>query len=299
MRRAARPFTVVGLLAAALSAVGCTSAATTATAPSSGKCAISAANAPASFPFTGGRGSVTVTTTRDCTWSIEADAAWIAILGRRTGQGEGVVDYTVSENPVPSARTATLAVGTAAVQLSQAAAPCRYTISPANDSIEPSGGTRSFTVSTLSGCAWRASSRVGWISIDSAASGAASGVITLSIEENSGPSRVGTVDVADQTYTLVQGSPAGQSPLPPPPSPPPPEGEGEQVQLRGRVTSLSGICPFVSFVVNGRTVVAGIGTDYRRGRCGDLSNGDEVDVRGTLLSGAVQASRIEFRDDDD
>ena len=119
MRLVARLFAVAAALVAAQ---GCTQASTSLAGPSSSKCQITATNQPSSFPAGGGRGSVSIGATRDCAWAIAANAPWIAIAGERSGHGDGVVNYTVSENPVPSARSAALTIEDLQLPLSQAAA---------------------------------------------------------------------------------------------------------------------------------------------------------------------------------
>ncbi len=58
------------------------------------------------------------------------------------------------------------------------------------------------------------------------------------------------------------------------------------------------MCPNVTFIAAGRLVVANGSTEYRKGRCRDLSFGDRVKVRGTATPGSpVTADRIEFKDD--
>jgi hypothetical protein len=66
---------------------------------------------------------VTIRTARDCTWAVSANAPWIGIVGSGRGQGDGAVDYIVSANPVPVARSATISIEGVSVQLNQAAAP--------------------------------------------------------------------------------------------------------------------------------------------------------------------------------
>ena len=128
MRLLARLFAVAAALVAAQ---GCTQASTSLAGPSSSKCQITATNQPSSFPAGGGRGSVSIGATRDCAWAIAANAPWIAIAGERSGRGDGVVNYTVSENSVPSARSAALTIEDLQLPLSQAAAPCTFSIAPA------------------------------------------------------------------------------------------------------------------------------------------------------------------------
>ena len=74
----------------------------------------------------------------------------------------------------------------------------------------------------------------------------------------------------------------------------------ETVEFEGWVLLRSGDCPNISFLVGARSVVTNGRTDYKKGRCRDLSNGDFVKVRGTVVSGnSVTADRIEFRDERD
>jgi hypothetical protein len=62
---------------------------------------------------------------------------------------------------------------------------------------------------------------------------------------------------------------------------------------------LSGDCPSISFFAAGRIVITHAGTEFRRGRCRDLSFGDRVKVRGTTTPGnPVTAERVELKKDD-
>ena len=61
-------------------------------------------------------------------------------------------------------------------------------------------------VLTGSGCAWTATSNVGWITITSGASGTGGGQVTYSVTPNtSGATRTGTLTIAGQTFTITQG----------------------------------------------------------------------------------------------
>jgi hypothetical protein len=297
MRLVARLFGVAGVL---LATQGCTQSSTSLAEPSSSKCQITAANQPSSFPPAGGRGAVSIGATRDCAWSVAANAPWIAIAGERAGHGDAVVNYTVSENPVPSPRNGMLTVDAVQLALNQAAAPCTYSIAPLEASIGAGGGSLSFTVATLTGCPWSSVSNAPWIGISRGASGTASATVELTVGANGGSARDGTLSVAGRTFTAKQAgasAPAPPPPAPPPPSPPPP-GTPETVDFEGSVVALSGECPNVTFIANARLVVANGSTEFRHGRCRDLSLGDRVRVRGTTTLGSpVTADRIEFRDE--
>jgi Domain of unknown function (DUF5666)/Viral BACON domain len=319
MRLVARLFAVAAALVAAQ---GCTQASTSLAGPSSSKCQITATNQPSSFPAGGGRGSVSIGATRDCAWAIAANAPWIAIAGERSGLGDGVVNYTVSENPVPSARAAALTIEDLQLPLSQAAATCTFSVAPADASVAAAGGTLSFTLTTLSGCQWNAASQAGWIAVSSPATGTASTAVGVTIAVNAGAAREGAVTVGGTTFTVRQAGASGTpSPAPPPPAPPappsppapptpppppsppqPPVPGPEAVEFEGTIIALAGDCPNISFIAGTRLVATNSGTEFKNGRCRDLSFGDRVKVRGTTTPGSpVAADRVELkkRGDDD
>lgn len=308
MHIGARPFAPCVALVVAIATSGCTESTTSVAQPSASKCQITASNQPASYPSGGGRGSVSIGATRDCAWTITSNASWIGIAGDRSGIGEAVVNYTVSENSVPSARSAMLAVDAVQLPVSQAAAPCTYGIAPAEAALAGAAGAVSVGVTTLSGCAWTAASNASWLTITNGASGNTSATVSVAVAANTGAAREGTVTVAGKTFVARQvaasaptppSPPTPAPPPPPPPSPPPsPSPSPETVEFEGVVLLLSGNCPNISLLVSERGVVTNGRTEYKRGRCRDLSVGDHIKVRGTVVTGnPVTAERIEFRDE--
>jgi hypothetical protein len=314
-----RPFTAGSALMAVLAAAGCTQSSTSLAQPSSSKCQITATNQPASYPSSGGRGSVSISATRDCPWSVASNAPWIGIAGDRTGTGEAVINYTVLENSVPSPRSGMLSVDAVQLAVSQAAAPCTYAIAPSDASISAAGGGLSVAVATLSGCAWSAVSNAPWIAVSNGGTGSASATVTLSVSGNVGAAREGTVTVAGQAFTARQAAasasptpapapPAPTPPTPPPPPaptptptpPPPPPPSPETVEFEGWVLVRTGDCPNVSLVAGGRAIVTDGQTEFKKGRCRDLSIGDLIKVRGTVTGDSpVAADRIEFKNEKD
>src|SRR5262245_56748079 len=124
MRRSALSlFALAVAVAGAMAACTSSETSTAIVAPSSEKCQIDASSTPTAFPANGGPGTLNVSATRDCTWSLGTSASWVSI-STTTGQGSAAIPYTVGANPVPSARSATLSVGDRTVQLNQSAAPC-------------------------------------------------------------------------------------------------------------------------------------------------------------------------------
>jgi Domain of unknown function (DUF5666) len=67
----------------------------------------------------------------------------------------------------------------------------------------------------------------------------------------------------------------------------------------GRVSSLRGSCPNLTFVVSGTTISADGSTEYRAGNCGKVEEGLRVLVVGYRQSEAhVRAQRIDLKPKD-
>ena len=329
--RCTQRFAIAALaaVAGAFTAASCSQTETSITAPSDSgsRCQVTATPTPPSFPPPGGQGSVTIATTRDCTWSIATNAAWVSIAGERTGQGDATVAFNVAANPVPSPRSAAITVAGQSVAVSQQAAPCVFSLSRPNDTIAAEGGRLAVGVTTLAGCHWTVASAANWIVIASGSSGDASGTVGLSVAANGGAARAGQVNVAGQSYTVNQSaavvapppaptpspSPAPSpspnpapppSPPPPGPSPTPPPGPAPapaHVTFEGTISGLSGKCPNVSFTAGGRAIVTDGSTNYpKKVKCGDVRNGQNVAGEGDVqANGAIKATRLEVSGDDD
>lgn len=329
MRCRFRPLAALAACTLAAGTAACSSTQTSLNAPTSDKCAVTASSSPTAFTAAGGQGTVAVATARDCTWSISSDAPWVSIGGSHGGQGEASVPYTVAPNPVPTTRSAALVIGSQTVALSQAAAPCLFSLSRRGDAVGYTGGRLSFDVTTLTGCSWNAVSDASWLSIASGQSGTASGTVTLTAAANTGLSRVAHVNVAGQIYTAAQDAapiaPPLPTPAPPAPAPnpapsptpvpspaptpqpapaptpgPQPPPAGVSVDFKGTVSGAAGRCPNVTFTIGKQQVVVDGSTQYKRSDCSDLRNGHFVTGKGTTqTNGSLKATQIEVRDDDD
>ena len=86
---------------------------------------------------------------------------------------------------------------------------CAYTLSigPTVDA-DSHGGAFSVAVTTTpsTGCAWSAVSNAGWIHVTTGGSGTSNGTFAFSVDANTGPPRVGTLVIADETITFNQSS---------------------------------------------------------------------------------------------
>jgi hypothetical protein len=61
----------------------------------------------------------------------------------------------------------------------------------------------------------------------------------------------------------------------------------------GKISSVKGTCPNVTFDLKSYSVVANGATDYKRSSCKDLKNDRKVKVSGTLSGTTITASQIE------
>jgi len=278
----------------AASPAACSKTSTQVTAPSSVKCQVTAASSPATFGSAGGSGSLTVTAERDCTWSASADAPWIAFSGSTTGQGTAVLPYKVAANGAPAPRQGTIAVGDTQVQVAQDPAPCRFALSANAAHAGADATTVSVTVDTVAGCSWNATSHVVWLT-PKPANGSGPATIQIAVAANGGSSRAGDVAIGDQSLTVNQDAAPAPPPPPPPapspaptpspspspsPAPAPSPAPSPTVTLGGKISALAGSCPTISFEIQNTTVVAGPQTDFRKGNCKHIGNGDVLSVQG-------------------
>lgn len=162
----------------------------------------------------GGAVPVGISAPGGCSWTAQSTIAWLSVEPS-SGQGAGTVQIEVAANG-PAARSASVTVAGSTVQVRQAAASvppsppqptpgaCRYTLDPTHfDAKARSDGVK-VEVKTRDGCAWTASSPVGWIRIEDGSRGSGEGEVKLRIDENPGPSRTATVLIAGEAFIVAQ-----------------------------------------------------------------------------------------------
>jgi hypothetical protein len=126
----------------------------------------------------------------------------------------------VSENADPATRRGSISVSDQSLQVSQEAAPCRFTIDVDATTLPALGGAIAVEVQTHPACRWTASSETPWTSL-SPTSGTGSAQVHVQVAPNDlAAPRSGDVTVAGERVTLSQ-APRAADP-PPPPAPPPP-----------------------------------------------------------------------------
>jgi len=160
----------------------------------------------ATFGANGGSGAVTVSAPSVCDWTAISNDSWITITSGSTGTGGGTVEYSVSVNVSPDARTGTMTIADQTFTVLQDGGGCEYSISPISASFDAGGGSGSVSVTATVGCAWDANSNDSWIMIDSGSNGSGSGNVTYSVGSNGSLiSRQGTMTIVGHVFTVLQG----------------------------------------------------------------------------------------------
>lgn len=176
-------------------------------------CTFSIAPSSASAPNAASTGTLTITASDACTWTVKANADWLAVTSAASGTGVATIAYAVAAN-TGAARNGTLTVADKTFTVSQAAAPppCTFTIAPAGVSMDETGGSTSTAVTASAGtCAWTAASNAAWLTVTAGASGTGNGTVSMTVAANTGAARAGMVTVGGRTFTVTQAAP------PPPP----------------------------------------------------------------------------------
>jgi len=215
-------FTRLTLGALLLFSAGCGSSANTSiTAPSTtaARCGVKISNMTPAVPATGGTGSVSVDTARDCSWSARADTSWITLSGT-SGQGAGTLSYSVAANERGTQRRGSVTVSDQHVDVVQEAAPCKYEVTPSSREVGSSGGEVTIDLAATPGCTWTAAGDREWIAV-APSTGEGSAEVRLSVGANTGAARSATLTIAGRTVTVTQAAASGPAPPPAPPTPTP------------------------------------------------------------------------------
>lgn len=167
-------------------------------------CMFALSGASASAPAGGASGSFDVRTGDGCGWTASSSADWLRVTGGASGTGPGSVQYTVAPNAGP-ARNAAITAGGQSFAVAQDGG-CAFSIAPPNHNSPSGGDTTSFAVTAPPGCSWSATSNAPWIGIAAGQTGSGNGSVQLVVAANTSADRIGTVTIADQTFTIDQAS---------------------------------------------------------------------------------------------
>ena len=161
----------------------------------------------------GATATVTLTTTGGCAWTAVSSETWLAVAqSSLSGSGPSEISYTAATNTATTSRTATITVGGRVHTVTQdaAAAPCSYTLTPAQRQMASAGGSSTVALSAGPTCAWTAvSSAPTWLTVaQGSASGTGPATITYTATANTTTaSRTATITVGGQVHTVTQDAP--------------------------------------------------------------------------------------------
>jgi hypothetical protein len=172
---------------------------------------ITAAAAPCSYSATpssyfsypaGGPANFSVVSPSGCKWTPTPSAPWITVTSHG-GPGVGPLTIGIAAN-TGAARTGTIAVGSAAIGISQPAAGCSYALSTSNLDFPQAGGTQSLNVTAGTGCQWIVTGLPFWLTAPTGASGTGSETVTLQAASSPFNYRAASVTIANNAVLAIQ-----------------------------------------------------------------------------------------------
>lgn len=139
-----------------------------------------------------------------CAWQVASGAPWILVAGN-SGTGPGQVVFTLEANSGTLRSGAiTLEGQSYLVQQLSSSSVCSYQLTASSTSVPATGGGFLVAVNAPPGCAWRATSPVGWIRVVDGESGAGSATVTVVVEANPENLRSAEVTIAGQILRIDQ-----------------------------------------------------------------------------------------------
>ena len=154
------------------------------------RCAVTLATTNPLMAFTAGSGTITISTSRDCTWQAQSSADWLSFTSPTSGQGDATLAFSVQHNSVVAQRQAVVTVGDGRLEIRQAAAFCTYALSSSGRTFSASGGADRVTVDARDGCGWMGQASVPWVVFDTTVTQVGQGSIGVTVAANAGPSAV-------------------------------------------------------------------------------------------------------------
>ncbi len=175
------------------------------TEPTPAPCTFSLSATSVTIGPAGGAGSITVTTTSQCSWTARSEVSWISATSGTAVTGPGTFSFTVSAISDSTSRTGALTVAGQSVSVSQQGQACAYAVLPPSRAFDAAGGTATFDVNTTPACSWTVGNTASWLTVASGASGTGNGTVTYAVAANAGPaSRSANLTVADRAHAVTQ-----------------------------------------------------------------------------------------------
>ncbi len=163
---------------------------------------------PTSLAFTNNGGSLPVTLTASqstCAWTATSSATW-ATVNPSSGTGTPALPLTVvaQGNTTGTDLTATLTIAGLAVNVTQSATACTFTVSPTTLSFPSQGGTLPVTVTaSSSSCAWSAVSGMTGVTFAPSGSFGTATISAIASTNVTSAAESGSVTVAGQVIPVT------------------------------------------------------------------------------------------------
>ena len=120
-----------------------------------------------------------------CAWTVVNTNTWITLVSPTNGLGNTAVGFTFLANPNSSEGQAGFK-WLIKVTVSQAAAPCNYSLSSSNGMHTSSVETNQVAVTANGGCSWSVANTNSWVTILAGSTGIGSGSVSYRVDTNSG-----------------------------------------------------------------------------------------------------------------
>jgi hypothetical protein len=117
------------------------------------------------------------------------------------------VQFTADPNASATPLTGTMTIAGITYTVTEAGAPCSYTLPSSSTTIAAAGTSASFTFTTAAGCTNTALSYSGWITpVTTTYNGAGTaGTVNYTVAPNpAGTNRTGAIQIGNQTYTVTE-----------------------------------------------------------------------------------------------
>jgi len=170
--------------------------------PPAGTCTFSLSGNSANVPTAGGNGSVNLTTSGSCSWTLANLAPWITISSGVTGKGSATIQYQVAANAGPP-RSGGFTADTLPFTVQQGGT-CTYALDSSSANVPVGGGSGSVNLTTLSGCQWSITGVPFWITITSGLSGTGNASIQYQVAANASFARASTIAIGGQNFALQE-----------------------------------------------------------------------------------------------
>lgn len=208
-------------LALSVAACGATTSESV-TGPAPAKCGVTLSTSEDPVDAGGGTRTVTITTNPECAWTAAADVAWISEVAPASGQGNAAVQFRADSNPTATARDGGITVNSQRTIVRQAAASCQARLAIPDVQFAAAGGAATVAVTAPGGCVWTLFSSASWIILTPPVSGSGAGTVSVTVVQNTGATRNGTINVGNADLQITQVAPGQPAPGQPAPGQPAP-----------------------------------------------------------------------------